>query len=94
MAFNRIDITFGKTMKWLEKGKEGFKKESKLIESKSKMDNAKDKPIKIFKSPPPQNPINHRTNEITVIKAVETIEKRNMSGLLNNIQSVILKIKP
>ena len=62
--------------------------------SKSKKDNAKDKPMKILKSPPPQNPINHRTNENTVVKPVKTIEKRNMNGLFNNMLNIKLKIKP
>lgn len=61
--------------------------------SKSKNDNAKDKPIKILKSPPPQNPINHRTNEITVIKTVETIEKRNINVLLKEMLNIKLNIR-
>ena len=62
--------------------------------SKSKKDNAKDKPIKTLKSPPPQNPIYHRTNEIAVINAVKAIEKRNMNGLFNNMLNIELKANP
>ena len=46
--------------------------ESGIITSKN--DNDKDKPIKNLKSPPPQNPIYHKINEIVPAKTVKAIE--------------------
>ena len=50
--------------------------------------------MKILKSPPPQNPICHSKNDINATKAVRTIEKRNMDGLLNNPDNNRLNNKP
>ena len=58
------------------------------------MDNAKDNPMNSLKSPPPQKPICHRKNEITVIKAVKAMENINIDGLLKHMLKIKLKMNP
>ncbi len=47
-----------------------------------------------LKSPPPQNPICHRINEIAVIKAVKAIENMKINELLKHRLNIELKINP
>ena len=46
-----------------------------------------------LKSPPPQNPICHRKNEITMIKAVKAIENMNIDGFLKHMLNIKSKSK-
>ena len=73
-----------------------FKMESlrKLKKLTSKKDNDKDKPMKTLKSPPPQNPIYHKTNEIIPEKTVRIIEKNKIIKLLNSMLNNKLNTNP
>ena len=96
-------------MKWLNIGKfkssialfrinafESFEKPilSKFKQFKSKNDKDNDNPIKNLRSPPPQNPICHKTNPIIALKAVKSIEKMKINTLLVNRANDKLKINP
>ena len=76
-------------MNWLEIGR--FRLE-KWFESRK--DNDNDNPMKTFKSPPPQNPMYHKMNDIIPIKAVKAIENSRINESSNNMLKIRLKAIP
>lgn len=75
---NWLEISISRLEKWFE----------------SKKDNDRDNPRNILKSPPPQNPMYHRINDIIPIKAVKAMEKSRIKGSLNNMLKIRLKASP